>query len=160
MNLLTNKKGDERLLSIYLFLIYIIVAIGIVSGVLLFYGSKWDVRMIESGILNNKVADCLIDNGVLNKEVLNETFNLINFCNFDFVVDGEGEYAVKIILYDFDSLEKIKEISVGPRDFLISCKLEGKKFPKCEERKIYAFNNDKGVLIEIISAIGKINKNA
>ena len=29
-----NKKGDERVLSLYLFVIYVIVGVGIVSGAL------------------------------------------------------------------------------------------------------------------------------
>jgi len=71
-----NKKAGEKVLSIYLFIIYIIVSIGIVSGVLTFYGPL-DVRGVESGILTDKVIDCLVEQGELKE------FNLEN-CGFDF----------------------------------------------------------------------------
>ena len=45
-----NKKAGERILSIYLFIIYIIVGVGIVSGVILFRSSSLDVREIEAEI--------------------------------------------------------------------------------------------------------------
>ena len=50
-----NKKGGERVLSFYLFIIYIIVLIGIVSGVVLFRGSALDVRELEASILTDSL---------------------------------------------------------------------------------------------------------
>ena len=37
INLKINRKGDERVLSMYWFILFIIVAVAIVSAVLIFY---------------------------------------------------------------------------------------------------------------------------
>jgi len=133
--MIKNKKAGERILSIYLFIIYIIVTIGIVSGVLLVYGSALDVREVEAGILNDKVIDCLVEQGVLKENVFEENFDLLDFCNLDF---SENEYGVGIKLLDFDSLEELKEEMVfGRDDYLQYCELKGDKIPKCDEKEIY-----------------------
>ncbi len=156
-----NKKAGERVLSIYLFIIYIMVGVGIVSGVIIFYGSPLDVRELEAGILNDKVIDCLVRQGELNGEVLKEDFDLIDFCKFDFrdnteKCDGEEQYGVLIKLYDFDSSEKLREdIKVGRKDFLEYCNAEGKKIPKCNTDAVYVLNNGEGVIIQITSSVGK-----
>lgn len=175
INLSKNKKADERVLSIYLFIIYIIVSIGIVSGVLIFYGKQLDIRYAEAGMLNNKVIDCLVEQGKLNPEILKADFNIINFCNLNLKdntqkSNGEEQYAIKISLFKFNSCsknntrfacsEKIKEISEGRKDFFEYCGLEGKKIPKCETRKIYVLNNKEEILIELTSAVGKVGQNA
>ena len=144
--MIKNKKAGERILSIYLFIIYIVVAIGIVSGVLLVYGSKLDIREIEAEVLNDKVIDCLTEQGNLEQEVFEQDFDLLSFCGFDFKdnsgkYQGEEQYGVSIELFDFDSLIELKEkIVFGREDFLEFCGLEGKKIPKCSEKKIYVLN--------------------
>jgi hypothetical protein len=171
-----NKKADEKILSIYLFIIYIIVLTGIISGVLLFYGSPLDVRELESNILTTRIINCLTEQGNLKSEVLGDNFSLTSECNI-YLKDNANEnkdeqYAVKIGFFNFDSCfnttsstcsEKIKEISIGRNDFFEYCKLgeeaEAKKFPKCTNNKIYVLNEDKKILIEILGVVGKIGKN-
>lgn len=170
-----NNRGDERLLSIYLFVIYIIVAIGVVSGVLVFYGSPLDVRTVEAGILNDKIIECLAPQGNLNSELLNENFSLTDFCNLNFKDNtqksaGDEQYAVKLDLFNFESCLKegsdgkvkcdesgmIKEITTGKMNFLEFCFARGDKIPQCSKKEIYLLNNEKGVLLRIVSAVGKI----
>ena len=146
--MIENKKAGERILSIYLFIIYIIVAIGIVSGVLLVYGSKLDIREIEAEVLSDKVIDCLTEQGNLDLGVFEHDFDLLSFCGFDFKdnsgkYQGEEQYGVSVELFDFDSLEELKEKKIfGREDFLEFCGLEGKKIPKCSEKKIYVLNRE------------------
>ena len=174
INLFMNKKADERILSIYLFIIYIIVSIGIISGVLVFYGSVLDVREPETDILINKIIDCSVQQGELNEEILNEKFNLVDFCRLDFkdntkLGNEEGQYFVKINLFNFSSCsknenklicsEKIKEISAGRTDFSEFCSLAGEKIPKCQTKEIYILNSKKKFLLQIIAGIGKVQAN-
>src|SRR3989344_5442081 len=60
-----NKRGMEKIVSIYWFAILIIVAGGIIYMVSIFYGDPYDVRAIESGILTDNIAECLSENGKL-----------------------------------------------------------------------------------------------
>jgi hypothetical protein len=106
-----NKKADERVLSIYLFIIYIIVSIGIVSGVFIFYGTPLDVRKVEAGILNTRVIDCLAEQGKLTPEFFNNNFDLVTYCHFNFKDNtqksmGEEEYAVNVEIFNFSDCNK------------------------------------------------------
>jgi len=169
-----NKKADERVLSIYLFIVYIIVCVGVVSGVILFYGAGLDVRIAEAGILSDKVIDCLIEKGNLNENVLKDNFNLLNFCNFDFkdnsgFYKGDEQYGARIELFDIESCNKeedkiicsneIKNIVAGRSDFLQYCGLVGEKIPKCDKKEIYTLSNGKKILMKIVSSVGQIEKN-
>ncbi len=161
-----NKKAGERVLSIYLFIIYIIVAIGIVSGVLLFYGPS-DIRETEASVLTDKVIDCLVDGGELEKEIFNNPFDLMSFCDFDFKdntlkYQGEEQYAVQVELYDFEKnlLRGSGKIPiVGKKDYLEFCDLGGKNLPKCNEKSIYVLFHRQKYLLKVKSAVGKVEKN-
>lgn len=146
-----DKKADERVLSIYLFIIYIVVSIGIVSGVLLVQGSGLDVRRVEAEILADKVIDCLVDQGNLNSEVLDGDFNLLDFCGFDFGGD-EGEYGLEIVIRDIEK-------KYGREDYLEFCNLEGAKIPKCETKEVYVLSGEEGVILKVTGVVGKIDKN-
>ncbi len=172
--MIKNKKGGERILSIYLFIIYIIVSVGIVSGVFLFYGSGLDGRVAEAGILSDKVIDCLTEQGKLHENVLKDNFDILKFCKFNFednsgLYKGNEQYGVRVELFDFDfcNLEEdkivcsneIKKIEAGRYDFLEYCDLEGEKIPKCDKKEIYVLNNGMGVLIKITGVAGQTEKN-
>ena len=156
-----NKKAGERVLSIYLFIIYIIVGIGIVSGVIIFYGPL-DIREIEAEVLTDKVIDCLVDQGQLKEGVLESDFDLMEECKFDFrdntqKYEGEERYGVSVKIYDFDSIKLKKELSkVGREDFLEFCGSEGKKIPKCNKKELYVLDGEDKVLLSVVSAIGKV----
>ena len=172
-----NKKADERLLSIYLFIIYIIVSIGIVSGVLVFHGAGLDVREIEAEILSEKIIDCLVDNGELVKGVLEEEFNLKEFCNIELndnteSYKGEEQIGVEVKFFDFNSCNKNADeqincadnlrnkLEIGRKDLFGFCDLEGDKLPKCSKKSIYVLNNEKGVMLKVLSVVRRIEKNA
>jgi len=155
-----NKKAGERILSIYLFIIYIIVVIGIVSGVILFKDSDLDVREIESGILTDKVIDCLVEQGKLRTD-FDANFDLIEKCNFNFKdntkkYQGEERYGVKIESFDFDSGALKGEIEVGKTSLLTYCGLEGDKIPKCNLKELYVLKGDEKILLKINSVVGKV----
>ncbi len=154
-----NKKAGERILSIYLFIIYIIVSVGIVSGVILFR-SDLDVREIEAGILADKVIDCLVEQGKLRID-FDAGFDLIGECNFNFKdntkkYDGEERYAVKVESFDFNSEVLKNEIKAGKIDLLTYCGLEGEKIPKCNLKELYVLKGDEKILLKINSVVGKV----
>lgn len=172
--ILKNKKAGERILSIYLFVIYIIVCIGVVSGVILFYGARLDIRTAEAGVLSDKVIDCITEKGMLNEEVLKDKFDILNYCNFDIKDNsdsskGDEQYGVRIELFDFNSCSndnnqvvcsnEIQKIEAGRKDFLEYCGLAGKKIPKCDKKEVYILDNGNGILMRITSSVGQIEKN-
>lgn len=60
-----NKRGTDKMLSIYWFVILTIVAGGIFAMVYIFYGSPYDVRGVESEIFAERIADCISRQGVI-----------------------------------------------------------------------------------------------
>ncbi len=155
-----NKKAGERILSIYLFIIYIIVGVGIVSGVIVFKGSDLDVREIEAGVLSDKVIDCLVEQGKLRTD-FDSSFDLIRECNFNFKdntekYQGEERYGVKVEAFDFNSGVLKQEIKAGKTDFLVLCDSEGEKIPKCNIKELYVLKGEEKILLKINSVVGKI----
>lgn len=158
---LHNKKADEKILSIYLFVIYIFVTLGIVAGVLLFNGPN-DVRGYESVILSDKIIDCITDQGEIKLNALEKNFNLLTECKFDFTdntqkYNGEEQYSARIKIYNFKTNELKNTIEAGRIDFL-NC-LEGKKQPVCFTQELYVINGPNQYLLEILTATGKVGKN-
>ena len=87
-----NKRGAEKIISVYWFVILFLVAGTIAYSVSIFYGDPYDVREIESNILTNKIADCLSENGKL-KYGLPEKFEgvFLEECNLNFNTKDEEE---------------------------------------------------------------------
>lgn len=74
-----NKRGVGESLMFFVFiLIMIIVSVGIVSGLFIFFGQGYDFREAEAEILANKFISCLDSNS----ERLNEEFDIISDCGF------------------------------------------------------------------------------
>jgi cell division protein FtsL len=78
--LFINKKGGEKIFSIWWFFVLAIVSIAIVSGVTIFFSSNLDIKGYEAEILSERVANCLIQNGVLKETVLEENFDIFKEC--------------------------------------------------------------------------------
>lgn len=185
----SNKKADERILSIYLFIVYIIVGVGIVGGVLLFYGPL-DVRGLEAGVLSGEVINCLVEQGELKEGVLG--WENLDECHFDFkdnsgIYEGEEQYYVRVEFYDFDGCsrrapkdllgikfegvltegivgmdcgeEKIPFIELGRKDFFEYCGLKGDKLPWCDVNEIYVLDKGDKVLLRVYGVVGKVVKN-
>ena len=93
-----NKRGAEKIISVYWFVILFMVAGTIAYSVSIFYGDPYDVRGIESNILINKIADCLSKNGKLDSEINQNNF--FEICNLNFGNDKD-EYYVEIKIDNF-----------------------------------------------------------
>ncbi len=177
-----NKRGAEKILSVYWFAILIIIAGAIVAMVSLFYGTPYDVRETEANIMVNKITDCLSENGKLNKELFNspesqiiedknfnEDFNLKEKCDFIFETEFKNEreeYFLEADFYNSENDEKVFTLLDGNFNLYADCKIEeGRKYKrlsKCVEREFYSLNpfSDGEVFkIKIISAVRKTEKN-
>lgn len=156
MKILENKKGTDKIMSVYWFVILFIVAGAVVYMVGMFYGNPYDVREIEANVLINHIADCIAEGGML-KQVINND-NFLEACNLDFNVenfkDGEEQeqYYVEI---NFDK-ELITKGNVNLKDF---CNLKEKSVA-CVERGFYVLDEEKNSKeIKILSVVRKTEKN-
>lgn len=175
-----DKKGTDKILSIYWFLILTLVAGGIFAMVYVFYGAPSDVRGIEADLLAQKLADCVSKNGLIEENLLlNGEFNpavtsyFTNGCDITFKVEeGYGEeteiqYLYKIEFYRIrDVVNPQFVISDGNLNWENECYIEKSnskdylKLVKCKERRFYAVDNEnQQYLIKILSGVGKSEKN-
>ena len=107
MNPATNKKGGSKILSIYWFVIILIVAGGIFGMVYSFYNHPYDVREVEANLLINHVADCFSSGGELvgGWQQISQD-NLLEKCNINLNVEDiygwkNDQYYLEINFLDF-----------------------------------------------------------
>ena len=161
-NLKINRKGDERVLSMYWFILFIIVAVAIVSAVLIFYSYLLDVRATEASILSDRVVDCLSDNGILNSVKLDEAVNSIEgACNLILKDASKEKYASMKSQYYIKVEANGKLIETGDRDFLAFCGQSSKlNIPVCSEKKLFVLNGNEMTSMKITTVVRKVEQNA
>jgi len=169
-----NKKGQDKMLSMYWFAIIFLVAAAIVYMVVDFYSHPYNVRELETELLANQVADCISRGGKLNTEVFskgkfNEEFenNFFEVCNLNFDSgpqwNEEIQYYVELDFFDvgdvFNSLFNLKK---GNLNLVTSCEIKDEdyeKLAKCFTKRFYVASGDRQFLVELKSVVRKTEKN-
>ncbi len=170
-----NKKGGDKLISVYWFAILVIIAGGVVMMVNVFYSSPYDVREAEAEILATKVADCIYPGGKMNllltspTGAFRESFkdNFMDLCSLNFDVEGEFErpdYYIEVKFYTEGDLDLQKfELIEGNLNWKEDCNLEEdsrEKLAKCVEKEFYAADITNNIyLVKILSIVGKGDQN-
>jgi hypothetical protein len=156
-----NKKAAESEPVISLWWIFIIGVIGgfIVLGVVIYYSTDINTNSAEASILINKLSDCIVNNGKLNENFLNQGFDVVFECGLDNKMFGlESFLYFNISIYDNDIL--IKEFVNGSRIFEKDCrinsKIESKNFPSCVNERYFVRNKDKIIRIDILGGSNQI----
>ena len=153
-----NRKGTDKIISVYWFVILFLVAGAIVYMAGVFYGKPYDVREVEANILINQIADCLSQGGGFNEKIIDaeENFllnndNFFEVCNLNFDVENfkdwkeQKQYYVEVEGF---GIEK------GNVNLKFYCDKDGKNFPVCVERSFYVSKE-----IKILVVVGKTEKN-
>jgi|TARA_B100000315_G_C14151548_1_gene395927 hypothetical protein len=163
---LQNKKGAEKIISVYWFVILIMVAGTITYMVSIFYGQPYDVRDIESNIMMNNVADCLSKDGkLIPLESLKDNFLKECHLNFDALGEG-GQYYLEVGFYEFGG-SQLSEHMISEGN--VNLKKFSEDSPKsnlvhASSKSFYVLNEEnegvpKELTVKIISIISKIEKN-
>jgi len=133
-----------------------------------FYGKPYDVRGAEADILTSKIAKCISEAGYLKDGVLEEDFknNFIESCAINFQAEDvydwreRGQYYVEVDILEFNTKNKLSELSEGNQGLKLDCGLEGEGFPVCVERSLYSIDeNGNQYQINILSIVRKTEKN-
>lgn len=130
-----NKRGevgDQVMLIIFIFLL-VLISVGVVSGVLIFFGSEYDFRQVGAEVLNYNIRNCL------DKEGIDSSFfsNLYERCGLNEGIINSS-YIVKICENSQDCImEQNYKFSHGDA---VQCGLTGAfgniNYPKCSIREI------------------------
>jgi len=161
-----NKKGD-KLISIYWFAILVIVATGVVIMVNVFYGSQYDVREIEAGILSQKVADCIYPGGKMNpllvtpQGAFREDFKdrFMERCSLNFDTGDElkrPQYYLEVNFYKEGNLKKnVFSLVEGNLNFKEDCKidLEEEKLANCVNKEFFAISPSEEIYLIIFGRL-------
>ena len=161
-----NKKGSDKILSVYWFFILFIVAAAVVYMVAAFYGKPYDVRGMESQILSDKAAECLVDRGYINPDwqTLNSS-NLLQRCSLNFNTESDygwnnDQYYLEVSVSNFTSGLPLVSAYAGNANLKGFCGLKGGTNPVCTYRQVYAIgNNNTEYSINITSIVRKTEKN-
>ena len=161
---LRNKRGAEKLMSVYWFAILILVAGTIVYMVSVFYGNPYDVREIETNILINKAADCLSDKGKLRYQLTEELeTNFLEKCHLNFGNENEElEYYLEIEFYDFKTNNlldfRIYEGNINLKNYIED--FPGSNSVISTSKSFYVLNDkDEELIVKVLSIIRKTDKN-
>jgi hypothetical protein len=133
-----NKKGEDRVLSPWLLIIFTIISVFIVVGILFFYSLKVDVRREEAITISNKIVSYISEEGYFNEEVLEGEIIDLACLNTDSFA-GAGDLYFNLTIYDDEEI--IYNSFRGNRDFEIQCRLNSKHFAKCYWREFYLLNS-------------------
>jgi hypothetical protein len=131
-----NRKGQlgEQILVFPFFFFLVVIGVGIVAGMLLYFGEGYDFRSIDAEVLNYRIRECLMDgkldlNSLSGEEIKNQIFEK---CGMNKKVLGEKRFVIEIkrasdgkVIYEFGSSENC----------LLNVK-ENRAFPICKEGEV------------------------
>jgi hypothetical protein len=161
-----NKKGTDKILSVYWFTILFIVAAGVFYMAVLAYGEPYDVRDVEANFLINQIADCLTNAGKLNYDLttLNND-NILAICHLNLDVEdtsgwNNNQHYFEISYKDFSATNFGPSlVNLGNVKLKSFCN-QGEQNPVCVERKFYAVDDaGQSYVIKIFSLVRKTEKN-
>lgn len=133
-----NKRGaDEQLISIWMFIIWIVIAAGIFASLWAFYSDEIDVRSNEANILYSRIVDCISEQGKLVPDFNNE-FDIFSNCGISKqVIEAEEKYYFSVSVFKMND-ESLYYVDEGARGLDVLCKAgRGKYAPRCLEKTIY-----------------------
>ncbi len=161
-NIINNKKGGEKYLSIWWFFVLTVIAGGIVIAVLMLNLADINTKSMEADILANKFIECSIDAGYINENILSENFDIFKECYFSReILDESGKYYLKFELYNMEDCSPETPVAcknplvtkqAGVADFTMQCGLKGKSYPLCSEKYIYVLDKDNKKMILHVAA--------
>jgi hypothetical protein len=167
-----SKKGSDKIISVYWFLILAIIAGGVIIMVNVFYNSPYDVRQVESEILAMKVANCIEVGGEMSElldgySTLRDSFrdNFRDICNLNFDPGEKFEHEQYYVLVDFylpNSEEPDFQISEGNSNWVADCGIEAKKekLVECTNKKFFTSLEGGNVYrVEILTIVRNTEKN-
>jgi hypothetical protein len=142
-----NKRallGGEMILWFFSFFLLIVIIAGIALIVYSFYSKNIDTREIEASLISNKLAKCIIKDGVL------QDISSLSLEKCGLNLNLEENY-INITLEG-------KSASLGNAGFEVYCRLKGIKMPYqpfCLRQKFYALKNSQAAYIDMLVASTK-----
>jgi hypothetical protein len=159
-----NKRGGEKILSIWWFAVLAIVGATIVVGVVMVYSADVDTRGLESSILAERVSNCIVSDGVLKPGLVGANsgkFDFFSECGLDKnFFEQSGLFYVEVNIKNLSGSKLSGPFDVGAaalkEDCLVTKKILARNYPKCVSKTgnvIYNGTNGKvAAIAEVFAA--------
>ena len=154
MSLIKDKNaGIEKYFSLTDFLMYLVVILGFLIFISFFAAFSADLREKEAHLLKDKIYDCLVEQGYLNENFLENSFDIYKSCSLNKKAFDNDKFYFRVYFKDSLNKSKVIESSIS---HLTECRIQQKdsgekagsskaeKWLKCFESKDIVFYYDKG----------------
>lgn len=150
-----KKRAIEKIMTIWWFVIWIIVIVGVVGNVYIFVNREIDYRRIDVKILNDKISSCLQNNYFnFSKDDEELKKDILEICNLNNNTFNSEIFSVKIKIENNDIM--IREIVLGSKAMFVQCEikkgLKAVHYPICLENEINIKYKNSLYKIKIYSA--------
>lgn len=149
-----NKKADEKLLSPWMFLIWIVVIFGVTIGASMVYGVSFNIKGQESKVLNARVMDCLVKDSNIRDDFFISNFDFYKECNFQkSILEDSNLFFIYVDVTNFSSYTTLYNFSVGNKDLEFQWSLTEKSpdFAKCFEDRIKTKYKGEVILLDVLT---------
>lgn len=153
-----NKKADDRYLTWWNVLMWVITGAAILVLISFFYSVRIDVRENEATLLGSKIIDCMTDSGKYNQDFNSDNFNIFKECDLDRSTLWKGNYFFHVSV--FKGGELIKENMTGTFKYEKECALkqdmkEG-DYPGCFYKELTTSDGISQITIKIFAASNQL----
>jgi hypothetical protein len=146
-----SKRAQERFLSVWNVLIWIILASVIVISIAMFNNYSTDARVSEAKILNQKIIDCLVnDEGTL-IEKLDKDFSIYKACSIkEDLFEEDLALGARIQLFEAGKKEPDLTLYFGNTELTFLCDITSEAKPKnCFSDTIFANSKEEDIIYQI-----------
>lgn len=153
--MIRNKRGGEKYLSPWNFVVWVFIAGVVVAGLSLFNSAQINVKQDEAKTLALRLVDCLIKDGNLNPEFLEKEFDIYKECSLNKAIMDKNIFYAKINFKNLETNSEIMEpIILGDKDLAVQCELKSTEehFALCYKEKIYTLKDNGDLIITILTA--------
>lgn len=166
-NTIKNKKGDEKLLSIWWFICLIVVGATVTVVITVYLSTPINTRFQETEMLQEKILDCIVKNGFLENKILEKNTNqFLDFCQLHKKAFNESSSYFFFLEINNSEGKQIKNFSAGDVNFKQHCGIgfTGRNMPACKLTSLPAlyFNQNEiqteTIKINILTASNNVGK--
>ena len=140
-----NKKGAEKYLSFWWFLVLIMVGTSVFIGNYMYFHSEVNVKGFEAATLRGVLFDCLLEEGFLEKDFAayifdQEEYAVLKKCSLrEKSFEEPSVFYFRIIVFNEDDIPIGEKIEKGnfayDEDCVVASEVEARYFPICETKK-------------------------
>lgn len=139
MNIM-NKKGGEKILSIWWFACLVLVGVAVTTVLMAHFGATVDTRRDDAMMLQEKILDCITDKGYIRTEILSMgNTELMKFCKLnEQQFQDTSPFLFNLTVYDHEEKVNLSMIAGQisyQEDCLAMAGKRAKNYPVCIQTK-------------------------